>query len=66
MVREKILQNFKFEADPVRIYISRRLAIKRKLVNEEEILKVLKEFGFIEVMAEQLSFAGLEFLPFLP
>lgn len=56
-VREKMLTNFKISESPIRVYISRRLATKRKLLNEEEILPVLKTFGFVEVMAENLSLA---------
>ena len=42
---------------PLRLYISRRLATKRRLLNEPEIIAALKKFGFQEIAGEQLSFA---------
>lgn len=55
-VRDKILANIKPEPHSKRIYITRKLAVKRKVVNEEEVMGVLKKFDFIEVAAEKLSF----------
>jgi capsular polysaccharide biosynthesis protein len=40
-----------------RVYISRARAAKRRIVNEEEILKVLREFGFRILYAEDMTFA---------
>lgn len=39
-----------------RVYISRRVAGKRRIVNEDEITPVLRKFGFEIVCAEELSF----------
>jgi hypothetical protein len=39
-----------------RLYISRRQAPKRRIVNEDEILPILSEFGFETVLMEELSF----------
>ena len=39
-----------------RIYISRRRAAKRRIVNEDEILGILQRFGFETIYAEELSF----------
>lgn len=39
-----------------RLYISRRLAGRRKIVNEDELMPVLTKFGFEVVCAEELSF----------
>lgn len=40
-----------------RIYISRASSPKRKILNEEAILKVLEPLGFKKIMAETLSFS---------
>lgn len=42
---------------PRRLYISRRKARGRRVLNEDEILAVLSKFGFVEVVAEDLSFS---------
>ncbi|HEU4794854.1 MAG TPA: glycosyltransferase family 61 protein [Pyrinomonadaceae bacterium] len=39
-----------------RIYISRRAAQKRRIVNEDELTPVLNKFGFQTVYAEELTF----------
>ena len=39
-----------------RIYISRRRAAKRRIVNEDEIHEILQRFGFETIYAEELSF----------
>jgi hypothetical protein len=39
-----------------RIYISRRLAARRRVANEDELVPVLRNFGFEIVCAEDLSF----------
>jgi capsular polysaccharide biosynthesis protein len=40
-----------------RIYVSRRKAPKRRIVNEEDVLQAVMEFGFEILDAERLSFA---------
>ena len=40
-----------------RIYISRSLAKRRKVVNDDEVSTILADFGFETVFAENLSFA---------
>jgi hypothetical protein len=40
-----------------RVYISRSNALKRNIVNEEEVIDVLKHFGFQILHSEHLSFA---------
>jgi hypothetical protein len=40
-----------------RIYISRARASKRRVANEDEIMRVLEEFGFEVVRFEELTFA---------
>lgn len=42
--------------DGERLYVSRRLAGKRRIVNEDELTPVLEKFGFEIVCAEELSF----------
>ena len=56
-VRATLLDAFGGSEDSgERLYISRRLAGKRRIVNEEELMPVLEEFGFDIVCAEELSF----------
>lgn len=43
-------------ASQERIYISRRRAAKRWIVNEDEVTSVLRRFGFETIYAEELSF----------
>lgn len=40
-----------------RIYISRRRAGKRRIVNEDELTSIVRRFGFETMFAEELSFA---------
>src|SRR5687768_11655630 len=40
-----------------RLYISRSGAAKRRIVNEDEVISVLRKFGFETIRAEELSFA---------
>ena len=40
-----------------RIYISRHNARKRRILNEDEVSKILSKFGFETILAEDLSFA---------
>jgi Glycosyltransferase 61 len=44
------------QADGERIYISRHSAAKRRIVNEDEVTSILREFGFQTISAEELSF----------
>ena len=39
-----------------RLYISRRIAAKRRIINEDEIAPILSRFGFETVRTEELSF----------
>jgi capsular polysaccharide biosynthesis protein len=39
-----------------RIYISRHRAVKRRIVNEDEVGNILQSFGFQTIHAEELSF----------
>ena len=55
-VREVLLSAFGAAGADERIYISRRNASKRKIVNETEITDVLRRFEFQIVCAEELSF----------
>ena len=41
---------------PERIYISRKSASYRRVVNEDEIISVLSKFGFVAIALETLSF----------
>lgn len=45
-----------YRGEGERIYISRRAAGKRRIVNEDEIISLLQNFGFQIVYAEKLSF----------
>ena len=40
-----------------RIYISRRRAEKRRIVNEDDVTSIVRKFGFETIFAEELSFA---------
>jgi Glycosyltransferase 61 len=42
---------------PRRIYISRALATKRRLLNEPELIEVLRSLGFVSITTENLSVA---------
>lgn len=57
-VRDVLLSAYgdAFGADG-RIYISRRKAGRRRIVNEDEVIPILRRFGFETVRAEELSFA---------
>jgi hypothetical protein len=59
-VRDLMLQAYgdrEYRGDGERIYISRGRAPKRRIVNEDEVVEVLAEFGFQTIYAEDLSFA---------
>jgi capsular polysaccharide biosynthesis protein len=55
-VRERILERTGKNEVSSRIFISRRLATKRRVVNEEELMPIAESFGFDVVEAENLSF----------
>ena len=42
---------------PERIYISRNLAPSRRIINEDEVLEVLRQHGFVTIYAESISLA---------
>ncbi len=56
-LRDKFLNRIKIKQDPCdeRIFISRAKASYRKLVNEDEIVNFLHNFGFTSVSLESLS-----------
>ncbi|HEX5966407.1 MAG TPA: glycosyltransferase family 61 protein [Pyrinomonadaceae bacterium] len=57
-VRDVLLSAYGDASDSnERIYISRRRAPKRQIVNEDEVTSVLSRFGFETIYAEELSFA---------
>ena len=55
-VRDVLLSEYGDSEQDQRIYISRRNAAKRRIVNEDEISNVLARFGFETIHAERLSF----------
>jgi capsular polysaccharide biosynthesis protein len=56
-IRETMLKRVEIPGRRSRIYISRCKANRRRIVNEDEILPILEEFGFETVIAENLSLA---------
>lgn len=58
-LRNRLMSSIsKFTSEqPQRIYISRRLASKRKFINENEVIEVLEKLGFVIIDAELLSVA---------
>jgi hypothetical protein len=56
-LRERLFATVAPQVTPKRVYISRRRASRRRLLNETEIESVLREHGFIIAEAERLSFA---------
>ena len=56
-VREVLLSAYGDSDRGEKIYISRKQAAKRRIVNEEEVTRVLSRFGFQTIYAEDLSFA---------
>jgi hypothetical protein len=55
MTQNIILQNIEIATPKKRIYISRRLSKRRKIVNEAELEMLLSEYGFTSVFFENLS-----------
>lgn len=41
---------------PDKIYISRRKAIKRKIINENEVIQIVRAYGFLDVCLEDYPF----------
>lgn len=56
-LRERLFATVALEPTPKRVYITRRLAAKRRLVNENQIESLLHQHGFIIAELETLSFA---------
>ena len=58
VLRERILSHITDNQKVMRrrIYVSRRSARFRRVLNEEEIIELLKQYGFITVMLENLAF----------
>jgi tetratricopeptide (TPR) repeat protein len=42
---------------PERVYITRRIAGNRRIINEDEVVEVLKALGFVTITAESMSIA---------
>ena len=59
MIRTGIWNGYgvKDESGKSRIYISRGKASKRRLLHEEEVIKLLRDFNFTTVYAEDLTYA---------
>lgn len=55
-LRERLLKNISNEAPQRRLYVTRRRAGRRHVVNEAELEPVLADYGFEIVEAESLSF----------
>jgi hypothetical protein len=56
-LRERLFVAIAPESRPRRVYVTRRLAAKRRLLNESEIEPLLEQHGFIIAELETLSFA---------
>lgn len=56
-VRSVLLSAYGDSDQGHKIYISRRNARKRRIVNENEVIEILSRFGFETIQAEDLSFA---------
>lgn len=57
-LRERFLKDYKKERGTRRLYITRRLARGRRVLNEEELHPILNDYGFEIVETENLSFRG--------
>lgn len=55
-VRDVMRQRFASQEEGVRLYVSRRAAPKRHLLNEDSLETILARHGFMGVCMEQLSF----------
>lgn len=56
-VRNVLLSAYGDSDQGEKIYISRRHATKRRIVNEDDVRQVLSRFGFQKIDAEEFSFA---------
>lgn len=56
-LREHLFAAVDSEPRPRRVYVTRRIAPKRRLVNENEIEPLLQQHGFVIAQLENLSFA---------
>lgn len=54
-VVQKMKSHFEISSSRTRFYITRRLAKRRLVINEDEIIEILNEFNFTIVEAEKLS-----------
>lgn len=57
-LRERFLKGFETKQGKRRLYITRRLARGRRVLNEEELHPVLNDYGFEIIETENLSFRG--------
>ena len=55
-VRRTLIEAFGDSGEGERIYISRRAANRRRIVNEDDVETMLKSFNFKTIYAEELSF----------
>lgn len=57
-LRKEFLKYATFEQEKrqKRLYISRKLAVSRRIINEDEVVKFLREYGFDTVIFESMSF----------
>lgn len=56
-LRDTILSGHKSGERGKRIYISRKLASRRRVLNEDELAPILEKFGFTSIQAETIPFA---------
>lgn len=54
-IRNNILSNINQKRDTERIYISRKNAVRRKVINEKQVIEVLKTHNFKVYYLEELS-----------
>jgi capsular polysaccharide biosynthesis protein len=55
-MRERFKNNYKVEQKQKRTFITRSKALKRTIINEPELIPILKEYGFNIVAMEELTF----------
>ncbi|MEG4107039.1 tetratricopeptide repeat protein [Microcoleus sp. S13_C5] len=55
--REFLKEIISSSSYPKRIYISRRKARYRRVLNEEDVVEVLEKFGFVSILPESMSLA---------
>lgn len=54
-LREKFLPKLK-KRNPIRLYVSRNDATRRRIINESELLQILSQYGFVKVELSNLPF----------